>query len=772
MGKKTLLKSGPPVSREHFSSGQAPSAVAAHRDTTRCVVRVLEAADLLASDAITGKSDPVCFMWIGHRATSPVFDRVDPVSGRLLGPGEGVLTTAVVPTTINPVWNSDHIFLLGPEVDAASMMLYKLSILVRDEDVEEDGKDVTAAVPPSPAAPPSEAPAAPADNNNDSSAVADTENKPAANAESENSKNDDGGGLVSYDPLGCADISFKDIFRQGKKVNGSAIILGPVWKTLQKHDGMRRVEGRIKLSVSIIFSDNDLELMRRSLGLSEDAKAGEIIDALQRRVDPARPLSAGASSASLLSRSSSPSGGRPRRSPSPGQGRGSAASVCSAASVSPIRPRSAGYRGSMASSSQRSIDADSALDLCSQSDVGSAADYDDLAGPPQQQDPIRSDLSAIAENEADETGDSLSRQRDVLPSDDNINIEDGAELLQDRASSVVRKESDVGVLLPLLDGGNESTPPDFDPMSAISPLESPLMERQASKEAMKSRSSAGKTAADDRDGRKGHRSGSGRRENKEENDMLNQLREQLVLATNTAQKTEQTLRELEVLKSQLQPPAEDATKAKASKISKKLKEEAQRADAKQRLKESLRQHPAIGILSSDGPGDEEFDEEAGVVVRSKGRSVALVVGEEPPKNMALAMGLSKQEAEVSAALSGTETDAELLVLPGGGDEVLPPDFHSDTQLASTNLTNPGNIQTYPHRPSSEKRYIFKFAEVYNISNVVNLHTTEGTLASSQDSDTVLRYPYRKESKLVLYVNFFVCVVLYFLRYHLNDFLFM
>ena len=63
--RKTLLKSTP-VSRDHFSSGRSKSpAAAAVQALTRCVVRVIEGKQLLASDALTGKSDPVCFLWIG-----------------------------------------------------------------------------------------------------------------------------------------------------------------------------------------------------------------------------------------------------------------------------------------------------------------------------------------------------------------------------------------------------------------------------------------------------------------------------------------------------------------------------------------------------------------------------------------------------------------------------------------------------------------------------------------------------------------------------------
>ena len=39
-------------------------------DTTRLVVRVLDGKDLLASDIMTGKSDPICFVWCSSKEVS------------------------------------------------------------------------------------------------------------------------------------------------------------------------------------------------------------------------------------------------------------------------------------------------------------------------------------------------------------------------------------------------------------------------------------------------------------------------------------------------------------------------------------------------------------------------------------------------------------------------------------------------------------------------------------------------------------------------------
>jgi hypothetical protein len=686
MGKKKLLKPGPPVSRDHFSSGQAATAAAAHRDTTRCVVRVLEAADLLASDAETGKSDPLCFMWIGHRAATPVFDLADPVSGRLVGPGEGVLTTAVVPKTINPVWNSDHIFLLGPDVDAASLMLYKLAILVRDEDIEALPAAVTSG------------PVSLQEENKTAGHINASEIAPA-------SFDDNSGAIVSYDPLGAVEITFKDIFRQGKKVNGSAIILGPIWKPLKKFDGMRRVEGRIKLSVSIIFSESDLDLMRQSLDLSVEARAAEVIEALQRRVDPTRPLSAGTSSTALIpSRSASPSEGRSRRSASPAQGRGP-----SSAPVSPIRPRSGGIprgRGAPAASSfeQKSI-TDNVSEVGSQSGAGGSSEYYD-EDKPLEWHPMQSDLSAIAEDETSQfeqsvpAGGLVDAGTASQPNEKTTNA-----FPKTKAADEVTNEDGLEPIFPLLEGGDESTPPapNLDAAgasTAVSPLESPAMERRASKEAKNMKPTnvetqgkpASGTSSNRGDGSKMQRRGERsdpekRRSESSEDEMLSQLREQLVLATNAAQKTEPALRESEELKSQLQHPVivQGASKANPLKATKKFKDDEKRALAKQRLKDSLRHNPPISSLANKGPGTEEFDEDAGLVVRSKGKSLALVVGEEPPKKIAMSRAPPQQEVQESAAFDGIEAEEELVVFrppESGGDENLPPenDDSSDPSL--------------------------------------------------------------------------------------------
>lgn len=78
--RKWGLKKGEPVSRNHFSSNIKRNNI----NYSRLVVRVLEGKNLLASDIETGKSDPVCFCWVGGVDETPNWD-VTATNGR--GPG-------------------------------------------------------------------------------------------------------------------------------------------------------------------------------------------------------------------------------------------------------------------------------------------------------------------------------------------------------------------------------------------------------------------------------------------------------------------------------------------------------------------------------------------------------------------------------------------------------------------------------------------------------------------------------------------------------------
>lgn len=175
---------------------------------TRFVVRFNEGKNLLASDVLTGKSDPICFVWFGRCTESP-----DPDDA---GEGYGcrILRTKVCRTTLDPIWNDELVFPL----DASEMSSWsdmKCVIYVRDED--EDVKDPE---------------------------------------------------IKTYDELGMVVIPLADFIARGKALRES-IVRSAEWytlqltpKTKQNPSGMRVVDGSIKLTVSLVLGAADVETIR------------------------------------------------------------------------------------------------------------------------------------------------------------------------------------------------------------------------------------------------------------------------------------------------------------------------------------------------------------------------------------------------------------------------------------------------------------------------------------------------------------------------------
>lgn len=162
-------------------------------DFSRLDVRFLQGKSLLASDVLTGKSDPVCFVWIGPGSEEITKDD-------LACEDKGILHTKVCQTTVDPIWNEDIIFEL-PTLDINELSYFKLVIFVRDEDIMEDES-------------------------------------------------------ISYDELGIIIVPFRDIILNGKAMKDS-IVLSARWYTLVKTPGMRKVDGSVKLTVSLIFHKKD-----------------------------------------------------------------------------------------------------------------------------------------------------------------------------------------------------------------------------------------------------------------------------------------------------------------------------------------------------------------------------------------------------------------------------------------------------------------------------------------------------------------------------------
>lgn len=198
MSRKTGLKTRD-VSKDHFSSGKNLN----EPKFSRLVVRMLEGAQLLASDISTGKSDPVCFLWLGPCAETPVVEKLASEDHDAM-----FAKTVVCPTTVDPIWNEDVVFELQVS-DVNTMMDQKCVIFIRDEDIEEDGSK-------------------------------------------------------SYDELGMVEFTLKEIVSRGRALK-SSIVLPATWYTLKKSPGMRRVDGRVKLTITLIFTPEDIESINGQL---------------------------------------------------------------------------------------------------------------------------------------------------------------------------------------------------------------------------------------------------------------------------------------------------------------------------------------------------------------------------------------------------------------------------------------------------------------------------------------------------------------------------
>ena len=189
---KTGLKSRE-VSPGHFSSG-----VKSEPTFSRFVVRILEGKSLLASDVETGKSDPVCFLWLGAKdEKTPEWEKINQENAEEYR----VVLTEVCPTTCNPIWNQDITFPL--EVNEISHLEnLKCIIYVRDEDVNADGS-------------------------------------------------------TSYEDLGMIEFNLDEFMKGGTALQNS-IVKSAAWYQLKKAPGMRKIDGSLKLTVSIIFAQTDI----------------------------------------------------------------------------------------------------------------------------------------------------------------------------------------------------------------------------------------------------------------------------------------------------------------------------------------------------------------------------------------------------------------------------------------------------------------------------------------------------------------------------------
>jgi C2 domain len=197
------------VSKDHWSFGGKK----AKSDGTRLVVTILRGKGLLASDTLTGKSDPISFIWCGPSelstdvgvANDDFMDATDEKECINMG----IFRTQVCPRTLEPVWNEDIVFPLSI-TDSYSLSHLRCIIYVRDEDIDES------------------------------------------------SNGDD---RVSYDDLGMCEISVKDILMNGR-VGKQSIVLVSKQLDLRSSPRMKKTaEGYIKVTCALVFDEKDTRRM-------------------------------------------------------------------------------------------------------------------------------------------------------------------------------------------------------------------------------------------------------------------------------------------------------------------------------------------------------------------------------------------------------------------------------------------------------------------------------------------------------------------------------
>ena len=90
---------------------------------SRFLIKILKAENLLASDAETGKSDPICFVWCGLPNEVPTLDKTEPRKDLektitknedvdKSNNGNNIQRTKVLKERIDPIWNEEKTFFL------------------------------------------------------------------------------------------------------------------------------------------------------------------------------------------------------------------------------------------------------------------------------------------------------------------------------------------------------------------------------------------------------------------------------------------------------------------------------------------------------------------------------------------------------------------------------------------------------------------------------------------------------------------------------------
>ena len=190
---------------------------------THLVVTVIDGKGLLASDAWSGKSDPICFLWCGPypenmegndgsdaHMDATTFDECGPL---------GILRTKTCTQTLDPVWNEELIFPLAIE-EINSLTKLRVIIMCRDEDWNDDPD------------------------------------------------NPEGEQLQQFDDLGICEISIRDVVVFGKAMPAAKTIVDANHQFELKRGRKMDInaKGSLRITTKIIFDEQECEKLYSQVG--------------------------------------------------------------------------------------------------------------------------------------------------------------------------------------------------------------------------------------------------------------------------------------------------------------------------------------------------------------------------------------------------------------------------------------------------------------------------------------------------------------------------
>ena len=195
-----------PVSKDHWSSNlKKPLVTGSH-----VMVTVIDGKGILASNTFDGKSDPLCFLWLGPPAADMEGNDGDDAFMYTTDDEEcaglGILRTNVKYGTLEPVWNENIVFpLVLEEVNS----LNKLRLILYCRDIDEDVDEAT------------------------------------------------GEEVIAYKDLGMHEINLRDMIVFGKAMNEAIVDVNRTCDLKKSKNMAKNAEGSIRVTIKIMFNEAD-----------------------------------------------------------------------------------------------------------------------------------------------------------------------------------------------------------------------------------------------------------------------------------------------------------------------------------------------------------------------------------------------------------------------------------------------------------------------------------------------------------------------------------